>query len=153
IDDVASNSLSGDAVDTWVMDTQSVLEDFSSGARLNGEGDPLIFAYLGEDPSQTYSITDGQLQLNVGKQPDGAYLTFLSRQSGGYQYPQGYAQNYIESGTWNPDFNRLTFWVKPNITVPRSPTGSEMLEIGTYIRDHSDPDSEDQGAHFYHQLD
>ena len=129
----------------------ATLEDFKS-ARNNGEETPLWSPYLGEDPEQTGKLEDGQYQLKVGKSPNEPYLHFLPR-SQGYLFPKGYAQHYLTQGKWNPDFNRLTFWAKPSVSVAGREDGGGTLQVGTYIRPHDASDAAWQGRHFYHVFD
>jgi|tagenome__1003787_1003787.scaffolds.fasta_scaffold20989788_3 hypothetical protein len=131
---------------------QLLLDDFSSSIRKNGDGDDLWFAYLGEDPIQTYGLENGMLKVTTGPAPNGVYMDFLPR-AGGYPFPQGYAQTFLKSGTWDPNVNRLRFMVKCSMTVPRDPGGSDNLQIGTYIRGHNNSDPSWKGTHYYHLLD
>lgn len=126
-----------------------LLEDFAT-ARLNGDGGLLWHPYLGEDPNQTGGITGGQFEIATGV-GNGAYLYCFPR-DGGYPFPEGYSQTFIKTGVWDIDINRLTFWVKCDTNITRDPSGSDNLQIGTYIRDHAEVDPAFQGAHYYHLL-
>jgi hypothetical protein len=130
---------------------QILLEDFAN-MRKNGDNTDLWFAYLGEDPVQTYGLENGMLKVTTGPSPNGVYIDFLPWNQG-YPYPKGYVQNYIKQGAWNAGVNRLRFMVKCSRTVQRNPGGSDNLQIGTYIRGHNNSDSGWKGAHYYHLLD
>jgi hypothetical protein len=130
---------------------QVLLEDFAS-QRKNGMGGDLWSAYLGEDPNQTYSIENGMLKLVVGS-GSAPYLHFFPNTGFGYPFPQGFAQNFKKSGTWNPNINRLRFWVKCSKSVSRRSDGGDILQVGTYIKPHSSGDVAWQGAHYYHLFD
>ncbi len=129
----------------------TLLEDFHV-LRLNGEGNPLWSPYLGEDPGQSGHLEGSSYRIDVGGEPNGVYLEFLPR-DGGYPYPSGYAQAFVSSGTFDHATNRLSFWVKSSRNVTRQADGSDVIQIGTYIRNHSDPDLDHQGEHFYHLID
>jgi len=131
---------------------QVLLEDFAS-LRKNGMGTDLWAAYLGEDPLQTYSLEDGMFKDVVGLPPNGVYMHFFPNTGFGYPFPDGYAQHWIKSGTWDPNANRLRFRVKCSADVPRRADGGDILQIGTYIKYHPNPDTASQGAHYYHLLD
>lgn len=135
---------------------ESLLEDFSS-RRLNGDGGALFDAYLGENTEQTvtypgsdpsFPLGGKTLQVNVGGGGHPmVYMHFFPR-SGGYSYPQGYAQTYVKNGTWDTACNRMTLWFKSTSPVPASIGGT--FQIGTYIRAHGNSDSSWQGVHYYH---
>src|SRR5262249_37916412 len=81
-----------------------------------------------------------------------SYLQFFPYNNG-YNFPNGYAQNFIQSGTFDPNTNRLSFWVKSTNNVVRRSDGGTILEFGTYIRAHNNTDVTYQGQHYYHQMD
>jgi hypothetical protein len=128
-----------------------ILED-GSGLRLNGEGSTLWSPYLGEDGGQTYSFTGGTLRVNVPS-GQGAYVHFVPRGGSGYNWPGGYAQAYVESGTFQASTNRMTFMVKSSVGYARRADGGPTMEVGTYIRSKTDTNVSNQGAHYYHLLD
>jgi hypothetical protein len=67
----------------------------------------------------------------------------------GYNYPNGYTQAYLLSGSWNTGFNRLTF----SMNCSKSwPIQSTLSSVGTYIRDHGQTDPSFQGQHYYHYM-
>lgn len=118
---------------------------------MNGEGSPLWAPYLGEDPSQSGSISSGEFRDVIGS-GSAPYIHFFPRQANGYPYPAAYALNWIKSGTWNPNVNRLRFQFKCGNAITRNSSGAAVFEVGTYIRSHSNSDLAFQGDHFYHQL-
>lgn len=132
------------------------LDDFST-QQLNGDGDNLFEVYLGEDPNQTvleYPGTGNKIFRILGGSGDEIYWHFFPR-DGGYIFPNGYMQNYITGSapsSWD-NVNRLQLLVRPSVPQTRSSSGSDNLQIGTYIRDHADGDSSNQGAHYYHLFD
>jgi hypothetical protein len=83
----------------------------------------------------------------------GLIVQFFPYAGFGYPFPSGYLQNYIESGSWNSQFNRLSFQLMCNKNITRSPAGASLFQIGTYVKPHDDPDTSSQGAHFYHNFD
>lgn len=128
----------------------AVLEDWVS-VRTNGDGDPLWAPYLGEDPDQVGTLEDGYYQV-VTAGSSAVYLQFVPRGEDGYNYPDGYAQAWIRSGTWDTEYNRLTFLVQTNVTVNRNSNGSDNVQWGTYVRDPARPEPNYQGRHFYHLI-
>ena len=67
-----------------------LLEDFAT-LRNNGDGTALFSPYLGEDPGQTGSLDAGAYKVVVGGS-NGIYFQCMPR-SGGYSWPNGYAQH------------------------------------------------------------
>ena len=126
-----------------------LLEDFSA-SRNNGSGTPLWEAYNGENPGQTYSLTNGMFQINGTG--DGPYVQFMPYSSG-YPFPNGFAQRYIKSGAFDPNTNRLRFKAMCNKSVTRRSDGGDILQFGTYIKSHTNSDNAWQGAHYYHLFD
>jgi len=137
--------------------TTILLEDFSN-MRTNGQGTAL-WAVDG-NPNQVFTIEnhDGSARLRgdvstllvsptSGEQVN-YYVTFLPVQnSPRYPHPEGFTKSYIESGSWNPNANRLEFWMKCNRSFPTSVWYS--MNIGTYLKNPSDP-ADPQGTHYYH---
>jgi len=107
---------------------------------------------LGEDPGQTGGLENGSYRVDVGGAPNGVYFHFFPR-SGGWPFSGGYAQQYVESGSWDPNVNRLRFWVKSSKSIARRSDGGGLIEIGTYVRGHSVTDVSWAGDHYYHELD
>jgi hypothetical protein len=145
-----------DAIDIVPASARALLEDFSS-LRNNGLGTPLWAPYLGTNPNQTGSLDTSRqaYQLNVSAPNTGAdyaYLHFFPNDNG-YPWPNGYAQALVKSGTFDPNANRLSFWVMSDHNVTRRSDGGDILEIGTYIRQHNYSDPIWQGQHYYHELD
>jgi hypothetical protein len=127
-----------------------VLEDFSTlRMGFDTPPGPLWSPYADQySPSQTGGITGGMYQLNVpsGNVPDFQFMTYP------YDRPSGFAKYWIRSGTWDPNVNRLEFWVKSTASVQRNTDGSPNLEIGTYTKA-IDNQPANQGDHYYHQID
>src|SRR4030095_16596764 len=67
-----------------------------------------------------------------------------------YVWPNGFAQHFVKSGTWNTDINRLRFKMKCNQSVVRRSDGGDVLQMGTYVKSHSETTASLQGQHFYH---
>ncbi len=138
------------------LHAQAVLENFSS-MRQSGSGVNLWSAYQGEDPGQVFSIVSGTFQDKGSTSTGcsytgcGLYPQFMPGGSG-YGYPQGYALNYLRSGTWDPNYNRLAFQFKCDTAVGRQGTAGNV-QIGTYIRYHGSSDPNWQGDHYYHFID
>ena len=130
---------------------QIVLEDFST-ARKTAYSD-LWAAYRGEDPIQTTDVTDKAFRVTVGPPPNGLYIHFFPNTGQGYPFPEGFAQYWIKSGTWDPNVNRLRWRMKCDGRIHKSFNGYGNLQFGTYVKDHSNADVRSQGAHFYHHFD
>jgi hypothetical protein len=137
---------------TQAVAAEVLLEDFAS-LRKNGVGDDLWFAYLGASPNQTYSIENGAFKVSANSSSYGVYFDFLPVQPNGYPFPQGFMRSWIKSGTWNPNANRLTFACKFSKNVTRRSDGGTIGSVGTYIKNHENPDPHWQGAHYYHLID
>jgi hypothetical protein len=129
-----------------------LLEDFSSmrmnhdsppyplwSPYANGAGGPDFAGQVGDIENGTYHIYA----------PGRPYFQFLP-----YPYvdPYGFAKDFLRSGTWNPNVNRLTFWVKNSQNIARNANGGELMEFGTYTKK-ADGQVSNQGAHYYHILD
>lgn len=136
----------------------ALLEDFGT-RRLNGEGTALFDAYTGENGSETvtypgstgaFPLGGKTLQMNVGRGAHPMVYMHFHPYSGGYAFPGGYAQHFLKSGTWDPAFNRLGFWVKSTMAVEARAAGN--FQFGTYVRSHAEPDPSRQGDHYYHLL-
>src|SRR5262249_15500313 len=85
--------------------------------------------------------------------PNGVYWNFFPNTGSGYPYPQGFARNFIKGGTFDPNTNRLRMKVKCSGNVSRRSDGGDVLQIGTYVKSHTDPDTTQQGDHYYHLID
>jgi hypothetical protein len=128
----------------------SVLEDFST-LRNNAEGLLLWSPYdAGVNPGQVGGLENGTYRLNVpvGSRP---YVQFFPYP---YNEPVGFAHDWLRSGTWSAGTNRLSFWIKTDATIARSPDGAQIAEIGTYSKDPKIATADNQqGAHYYHLID
>ena len=128
---------------------QVLLDDFSGPAiRKNRAAPPddLWFAYLGEDPGQTYGLKDGRLWVK-GDPKRNIYLTFFPIP---YVWPTGFLQYYVKSGSFKPETNRMRFIVRCDDLVKRRGDGGNTIDLGTYVKPHSDSDRRRQGMHYYH---
>ena len=130
---------------------QAVLEDFSS-MRTNGAGTDLWMTEINRH--QNLQIENGTLKSHItgpAKEKDKSYLwriMFYPHQGDPrYPFPKGFLQGNLRSGSWNPDYNRLVFWVKCSAFVPFNPWLT--FDVGTYVKSH-DSDPEPQGQHYYH---
>jgi hypothetical protein len=136
-----------------------VLEDFATTAirKSTGGGGDLWNVYLGEDPNQTYSVSNGMLKV-VGDGQDnsscytgcGIYWQFFPAP---YVWPDGFAQSYVKSGTFTSTVNRMRFKAKCDKNVVRRSDGGGILDIGTYVKPHSEQTPANQGQHYYHGFD
>ncbi len=133
-----------------------VLEDFAT-LRNNASGQPLWGVTV--NANQTGSLSAASFDANVsaasvgGSDPGcGLYVHF-------WPYPysaanqEGYAKAWLKSGTFDPNCNRLAFWLKPSISRVRRADGGATLEFGTYIHTVTPTGPNDQGVHYYHLLD
>jgi hypothetical protein len=116
-----------------------------------------MWGHYEEGAPGSVAIDNAMLKETVGgltsSNGGGSYVQLVTKNNNSYSFPGGYAQSYLKSGTWSPAFNRLSFWVKTSATYARRPDGGAFIELGTYIRNHNDPDQGNQGRHFYHQID
>ncbi len=124
-----------------------LLEDFSNGIPKNGANPPddLFSPYLGADSSQTYGVTNGQFWNKGG--PTDFYWHFFPYP---YVWPTGFAQNYVKSGVFSPNTNRLRFKFMCNKDMPKRTDGGGSFDVGTYVKQKGDSQSNFQGNHFYH---
>jgi hypothetical protein len=128
---------------------QAQWEDFSSNRGIWG-------VYLGEDPGQTFSIDTANRWMQVTGSPNsgcsytgcGIYMQFLPP----VDY-FAYAKNYLQSGTWSADYNRLSFKFQCNASISGQSGGAGNVQIGTYIRWPGATDPMWAGAHYYHFID
>lgn len=140
------------------IDSGVLLENFSGASIRTAVGDPstnLWAVYTGENPNQSgaLDVTTGTFKLQYSTNvvtKSGPYLHFFPKPNNSWAYPNGYAQTYAMSGVFVPTCNRFSFWVKPNVTTDRRSDGGDLMEFGTYIRTHDDPDTANQGNHYYH---
>jgi hypothetical protein len=131
-----------------------LLEDFTLSPRNNSEGDMLFDAYTGEDPGSSAAVVSNSLRLTGSAVDQSIYMDFLPIvASTWYPFPQGYAQNYLRSGTWDPDNTRLGFLVRSNTATTYRTDGGDIIQVGTYIKNHGHADDHEQGRHFYHYFD
>lgn len=67
-----------------------------------------------------------------------------------YVFPQGWAQNYIKTGTWNSQYNRLYFHVLCTTGVNQTPWQNYGGTVGTYIKPAASTQGGSyQGQHYY----
>ncbi len=136
----------------------AIFERFPS-IRNNGELTPLWLPYTGVS---TIQFQQGSLDNNsyhVSAYGGSAvYFQFLPRGVDAY-LTSGWAQNFTTSGTWDVNFNRLTFIVKTDSSVSANSNGADNTQIGTYCRPHSAwsspnmlSDHDFQGDHYYHHI-
>ena len=130
-----------------------LLENFAA-LRHNTSGDFLWVPYNGIGTGdQVGSITNGVYQLKgftAASDGYGVYLQFLP-----YPYiaPNGFAQTWVLSGTTDVNANRLRFLMKCDHTMPRDSSGSDTMNVGTYVKPRTDTDQSNQGMHYYHGSD
>ena len=125
-----------------------ILDNFS-GPRLNsGTGGDIFSTYLGEDPGQTYSITNGQMRV-TGSPTVGIYWHFLPYP---YTGSLGWAKGWIEQGTWDANVNRLKFSFSCDRNLGKTASGYGQIQVGTYVKA-PDGAPANQGAHYYHNID
>lgn len=134
--------------------TKLLLENFNGSIRNNSEGKMLFDAYTGEDPGSSAAVVSSSLQL-TGSATTGQsiYMDFLPITASYYPFPAGYAQYYTLSGTWSPDINRLSFIFRCNTAKARRTDGGDLIQVGTYIKNHDNVTNTAQGRHFYHIMD
>src|SRR3989344_114577 len=107
-----------------------ILDNFS-GPRLNsGTGGDIFYTYLGEDPGQTYSITNGQMRV-TGSPTVGIYWHFLPYP---YTGSLGWAKGWIEQGTWDANVNRLKFSFSCDRNLGKTASGYGQIQVGTYVK-------------------
>jgi hypothetical protein len=138
---------------------QVTLEDFSS-RRLNPLGSNLFQLYTGEDAAQVdYGVSNGVWHIKGDTTSDctsGCYTgggIYWQMFSYPYLWPSGFMESYVKSGTFSPSINRLNLKFSCSASVPRNVDGSDTLQIGTYVKPHSDLNQSNQGQHYYHQFD
>jgi hypothetical protein len=134
------------------------LETFTLTPRNNSEGRMLFHNYTGEDPGSTAAIVSGSLRLTSNPSPpeaaDSIYMLFQPIVSAGrFPHPDGFAKSYLRSGTWDDDNNRLGFLVRSDTAMSYRTDGGGRIEVGTYSKNTDNPDTEEQGRHFYHIFD
>src|SRR5581483_6535448 len=111
---------------------------------------PLWQPYTGGSstgPHQTGSVTNGLYHLLTGS-GDQPYWMFFPYP---YNVITGFAKGNLRSGTWSPDVNRMTFWMRTSARIARKPGGDQTAEIGTYSKA-DDGQASNQGDHYYHYL-
>src|SRR5262249_12738367 len=91
--------------------------------------------------------------MGTGASSNGIYMLFQPRGANNFNFPYGYMQKYLESGTYTTAYNQLDFWFKSDTTFTRRADGGDTLQIGTYIRPHDDTNYDYQGQHYYHGMD
>lgn len=128
-----------------------LLEDFVTW-RNNLEGTKLFDAYRGETGvGQTSTVDSGSLKVvgydTVGR---GVYIHCLTRGTNGYAGAGGKAKDYVLSGTWDNEINRLSFLMQVNKNIPRRIDGGDNIQFGTYISPITNTSPNNQGAHYYH---
>jgi len=138
---------------------QVILDDFAT-RRLNPQGSNLFQLYTGEDAGQVdYGVSNGVWHIKGDTTSDcasgcytggGIYWQMITYP---YQWPSGFMQSYVKTGTFSSTMNRLNFKFSCSATIPRNTDGSDTLQIGTYVKPHSDSNQSNQGQHYYHQFD
>lgn len=142
----------------------SVFDDFST-QKLAVDSTPLFDKYNGEDTNQTVSsyppgdfVIVGATTATPGHDP-GVYLNCMGPGTSGiYQNPGAYLSTYCTTtGLDWAAVNRWSFLFKPSVSIARRTDGGDKLQMGTYIRDTTLPNTSGnnglQGEHYYHGLD
>jgi len=134
--------------------TGQLLENFNGTIRYNSEGGMLFDAFTSEDDGSSAAIVSNSLRLYGSPDPGcSIYMHFFPITSSFYPFPEGYAQYYLRSGTWDPANNRLSFLVRCDTAQSWDSNGSDNIQFGTYVKNHADPNDMEQGRHFYHLFD
>lgn len=135
---------------------QMVLDNFSaSSLRKIPDGRDVWSTVLAEDSDQSYSLENGMLKIvgskytGCGTTGCGLYMHFMPYP---YVLPNGFVRAW-QSGTWDPNVNRLNFKFKCSKNVPGENDGSYSFHIGTYVKRTSDTGDNNQGQHYYHHFD
>jgi hypothetical protein len=148
----------------------AVFEDFSQGVRLNGSGSLLWDVYLDDCDTPQSASAANDLWTVVGDNTYGAWDRGCGAGHGNALYwhffpypylpPNGHAANWLISGSWNVNYNRMRFRMMctpHNVYYETNPSlsqqiGDSTLSIGTYVKPETDMISGNQGDHFYHGL-
>jgi hypothetical protein len=128
------------------------LETFTLPPMYNDEGRMVFHAYTGEDPGSSAAVVGGALRLTGGGVAQSIYMLFqpIVGGAGTFPFDTGYAQSRLRSGTWNPDNNRLGFLARWDTPLNYRTDRGEVLQFGTYVKDHAHSQLTEQGRHFYH---
>jgi hypothetical protein len=135
-----------------------LLENFSTVRTAIGSTTPMWGVYTGTGgggspcTTQSWSISGGTGNDVIGPNSCPYMDTQVGEQGGtpgGYGYPNGYLQSYLLTGSWTPNFNRISYSMNCNSAWPMQTTTST---VGTYIRQHGATDPTFQGQHYYHLL-
>ena len=139
-----------------IAGAQILLEDFDTWR--NGPGGSKLWDKT-VNGNQTVGLqtVDGDSRFysrvtSASSDTDSWYVHFYPNTGVGgnrYPWPQGFAQNYILSGSWDPLVNHLTFWLKCDGSKGFSEWRS--YNVGTYVKSKND-DPDWQGNHYYHYL-
>jgi hypothetical protein len=99
----------------------------------------------------TYRGKDAAVYIQA---PAAPYLQFMPDT----YLAAGSAEHYVKSGKWDPNYNRITFWIKldgvdtQRFYVPSQNRAGFVGTIGTYTHTALQEDN-GQGVHWYHQFD
>ncbi len=76
-----------------------------------------------------------------------SYVYVTARTGSGHTYPNGYLFSHVKYGNFNPESNRIRYWVKWGDDSEMPPNGAYNYNMGTYPQNQGDVSS-----HFYHYL-
>jgi len=124
-------------------------EDFSI-IRLNGRGDPLWSPT--NNPNQTVESAIGEYRVAMepadGIREGHAWYSHFYPNQGAPRYPEpeGFVHGNLLSGDWDPEINRMGFWLKCDTDLPANQR--RTFYVGTYIKPLT-ADPQPQGQHYY----
>jgi hypothetical protein len=131
----------------------AVLDDFSKGMRTMG-GHNLWDIYTGEGAVGSTSVSASAAHfttqgLDYHTTGGPAYMHFFSNDGTDWHF----AHEEITSGTWDPSFNRMSFWVFMPAGMNPETGNDHDVELGTYTRCATcDPTTQNAGGnHWYHE--
>jgi hypothetical protein len=81
-----------------------------------------------------------------GSPANGIFVWFTNYGGGGWT---SFLPSQIKTGTWDPNTNRMRFKFRCAANIP-GPGNNHNIELGTYVKGRSNPDTSTQGAHYYH---
>lgn len=147
---------------TLGLSGQALLEDFSQGIRNNHDSPPsaLWLAYSGETTGQTLALDNGRLKLVAPPSGStcagtecGLYLYFFTHPYNSTNFPFGWTQGYLLNGSWDTAYDRLQFEVTCDHNITRRSDGGDILELGTFLVNHSNTNPDNTDVHYYHLFD